>query len=570
MALPGASMLRSVMNARSAARAAARDYTGLGDSLKSLAQSALSPMNASIGLIVVTNRLAAAGRAAQQAQVDLGRQLGVTSQAVAGLTTQFRQASMTVQQAAAPLRTFNTLLGRAAGGGFEANQALQRAGVTLERFRTMSAAEQMRQLGRHLREIRDPADRMRVAFELFGDQAEQALLVLDRIPDVNADLQASFRRTTMTARDAGLLQRQQAAGAEFGTAASEARQGFGQEMAAVWAPALTMLSDLGARAMEVIQPILNGVAMVVRLSFAPINAVISFVQGIGEMVAPIWEAALDVVKEIDAITRELFGAGEGGLMEFAKALGRGFGMLKPAIDLIVGALKMATAAVRAAGNFLGGVQNFASGVSFGLIPRAGGGQAENAAQTAAMVAQQQETERAVREQTQALNLQVRALGQGNTALELFRLELQGATQDQLRRFREATSRLAGEQAVQNQVERFRDMTVQARERQMELLRREGVDQPTVLRAERLRFGNAVVQRALNPQEFRSVSTMTAGSSAAQEAINRNLFGPQNLSAEERLRQALAEQTEIERHQRDYLRQLVEAAQLLGVGDVGPA
>lgn len=569
MAVPGVGALRSFLQARSAARAAARDYTGLGDSLKSLAQSALSPMNASIGLIVVTNRLAAAGRAAHKEQVELARQLGVTSQAVAGLTTQFRQANMTVQQAAAPLRTFNQLLGRAAGGSREANEALQRAGVTLERFRSMSAAEQMRQLGRHLREIRDPADRARVAVELFGDGAEEAMRVLERVPDVNADAIASFRRVSVTARDAAALRRQEMAGAELGTATSQAGQGFAQEMAATWAPILTFLTDLGTRAMEVIQPVLNGVALMVRVSFLPLNLVVGVIQGIGEMIAPIWEGVLEVCREIDAVVREMFGAGEGGLMEFAKALGRGFGMLKPMIDNIVAALKVAAAAARAAGNLLAGGQNLLSSATFGLVPRAGGGaQAENAAQTTALVQQQQEMERTVRDQIRSLELQTRAVGQASFAMEYFRLELEGATQEQLRRFTEAQARLAGEQAVQGQVDAWRRLTLTARQALEFQLRQQGVAQPQVVQAERLRFGNAVVQRALNPQEFRSVSTMGFGSSAAMETINRNQF-MQSRDPMERLIAAQAEQRDIEAQQRDYLRQLVEAAERLGVGDVGP-
>ncbi len=509
---------------------------------------------------------------------DIRKKYGLTGEAAAGLRLAVANAGMTMEEAAGPLGRIQRALGQAGAGSAEAQRHFRQLGLDGLALSRMPLNDSLQVLARRFKEIKDPNEKAAAAAQIFGRNWQEGVKLLEKLED-QARFQAIARNfgAVATAADMARFQRHKESGQELGTRTTAAQQGFTQQLFSLAAPILTFIQDVGSRAMDLLGPVIAGIMLPLRTAAQPLVVLIALIEGAAETLKPLWDEMLKIFEEIGTLAKEIFGDSEGGLVGMFKEVGKWamytsgiFWIIKLAVEIIGKTVRDVIGLIKQA-------QNLASNVTFGLIPKAGGGAGSNSggpgAERAAALSQLREE---IGEQVRTLGAQTDALGGASNAMQIYQLQLRGAANvaaglgtpafqdfyrwtervveatrrgrsalDELREAHTANAVATANQQLRDQAEQLL-MTAEAWRRYQ--LIREGATAAELAATERLQFRNQVIQAVLRNQQ----NTQTAGAGAnmgsreALMAVSAFQRAGEQRSLQEQIRDAIFDQRETNR------------------------
>lgn len=291
----------------------------------------------SAGAAAVTAPLTAlALRAADwgQALLRASQRTGVTTEALSELKYGAEQTGADFETLETGLRKMGQFMVKAAQGSAEANDALDRLGISVEDLGKLSPDKRLGAMADSLAKIRDPSERAAVAMEVFGKTGTQLLPLLK-------EGAAGLERWRQRARELGLTE---------STESTVAAAGFKLALNDLWA----VLNQLGQTVANAVIPILKEKAE--RIT-SIIVQVMRWAEGNRDLIATVFRVATGV------------GAVGAALITFGTALtvaGKAVGLIGPALSAVgsaAGVLLSPMGLTVAAVAALAGYLLYASGVA---------------------------------------------------------------------------------------------------------------------------------------------------------------------------------------------------------------
>ncbi len=437
---------------RLAAEAAAARQQAVGGAISGAAQTAvgglgLGPISGMLGLDKIAGMLppinamtvailaaataavalAEAGRRSLKELDQIRKMYGLTGEAAAGFRLAVTNAGMTMEEARMPLGRIVKALGEAGGGSAEAQRMFRQLGVDGLALSRLPLDQSLAALSRRFREITDPGQKAAAAAKLFGRNWQDALKLLERMAD-----QEKFKRiagnfgAVASAADMKQFERNKESGLDLSTNAAAARQGITQQLFLAMEPAITFVQDLGTRALEILGTAMPVIGQMIKLALLPLNALIALIEGVAEVVQPVWEEILSVFSEIGKLVTEIFGQGEGGLLGLIKQIGAWIVRLTPifwGIKAIVGFIKLVVDGVIAG---IKTAQSVLSTVTFGAVSGPSKGAAGPSAVSAERAAHLSQLREEMRQSIDTLQAQTAAVGRASNAMQIYQLRQRGA------------------------------------------------------------------------------------------------------------------------------------------------
>jgi len=143
--------------------------------------------------------------AAADATADAAERAGIAVESFSRLQYAAKQTDVEMQSLVAGVQRLQVTMSKAAKGNEEAQLTLAKFGVTAEQLRKLNLEGQLALIADHFKKIKDPADRTRLAVELFGRSAGPQLVPL------LASGSAGIAALTKRADDLGITMREDTA-----------------------------------------------------------------------------------------------------------------------------------------------------------------------------------------------------------------------------------------------------------------------------------------------------------------------------------------------------------------------
>jgi hypothetical protein len=151
-----------------------------------------------VAAVTALSSLAARGFRAADALGDAAERAGVTVESLSRLKFAAEQNDVEFGSLTTAIKRWQVQLSQAASGGKDASESLERLGLKAADLKGLNLETQLARIADQISKLKDPADRTRVAVELFGRSGEQLVPLLSKGGGAIRELTAEADRLGIT------------------------------------------------------------------------------------------------------------------------------------------------------------------------------------------------------------------------------------------------------------------------------------------------------------------------------------------------------------------------------------
>jgi hypothetical protein len=236
---------------------------------------------------------------------DLSQVTGVSTEALSGLGLAAEKSGSSLEGVAGSFKNMQRAIADATAGSKEANEALAALGVSAEELRTLSPEQQFETLAKAITSIEDPAQRAKLAMQVFGKAGTELMPVL------NAVAEEGIGALTQRARDLGIVIESQTAeqADQFNDALTELAavgKGLAIQLGSALLPLFVDVAKTILEAAVAVTKFLRetglitGIAQAIRIALAPVVEVVRALSAafisVSQALRGDWSGALETLK----------------------------------------------------------------------------------------------------------------------------------------------------------------------------------------------------------------------------------------------------------------------------------